>query len=126
VIHPSHPIAEGLPPNFDVPQSEMYGEPFDIPTFEELICCRGTKEGKYFAAGARFIVAVAAFSFSDLDTKLFRSTTTPMSIASSLTVSDGQGSPVPMAHLEQLAPQGTYSSVARLSSMVPTGPYQRL
>jgi trehalose utilization protein len=31
VVNPSHPIATGLPPFFEVPQSEMYGEPFDIP-----------------------------------------------------------------------------------------------
>jgi trehalose utilization protein len=37
VIHPSHPIAEGLPPYFEVPQSEMYGEPFDVPAPGELI-----------------------------------------------------------------------------------------
>ena len=37
VIRPSHPVAEGLPLYFEVPQSEMYGEPFDIPAPEELI-----------------------------------------------------------------------------------------
>jgi hypothetical protein len=31
VVNPSHPIAEGLPPYFEVNASEMYGEPFDIP-----------------------------------------------------------------------------------------------
>jgi trehalose utilization protein len=39
---------------------------------------------------------VAAFSSLDLDTKPFRSTTTPMSIASLPTLFDGQSSPTPM------------------------------
>jgi trehalose utilization protein len=79
VIRPSHPIAEGLPPYFEVPQPEIYGEPFDSPTPEELIFLSGSKEERYSAAAARFSVAVAAFSSLDPDMKPFRSITTPMS-----------------------------------------------
>ncbi len=32
VVKPSHPIAQGVGPYFEVPQVEMYGEHFDIPT----------------------------------------------------------------------------------------------
>ena len=67
------PIAEGLPPFFEVPQSEMYGEPFDIPVPDELIFCLGSKEVKYFAAAARSHVADVAFSFLDPAMKRFRS-----------------------------------------------------
>ncbi|MCB0091266.1 MAG: ThuA domain-containing protein, partial [Caldilineaceae bacterium] len=37
VIQPGHPIAEGLPEYIDIPQVEMYGEHFDIPTPDELV-----------------------------------------------------------------------------------------
>src|SRR5258708_15723835 len=37
VVNPSHPIAAGLPPFFEVPQSEMHGEPFHIPQPPELL-----------------------------------------------------------------------------------------
>jgi trehalose utilization protein len=54
VIHPSHPIAEGLPPYFEVPQSEMYGEPFDIPAPGELIFLSWFKGGEVFRSGCTF------------------------------------------------------------------------
>jgi trehalose utilization protein len=54
VIRPSHPIAEGLPPYFEVPQSEMYCEPFDIPTPEELIFLSWFKGGEVFRSGCTF------------------------------------------------------------------------
>ena len=31
VIEPGHPIAEGLNEYFEIPNTEMYGERFDIP-----------------------------------------------------------------------------------------------
>ena len=31
VIEQGHPIARGLPEYFEIPQTEMYGEPFDVP-----------------------------------------------------------------------------------------------
>ena len=37
VIDRSHPIADGLPEYFEFPASEMYSEPNDIPTPDELI-----------------------------------------------------------------------------------------
>lgn len=67
VIHRSHPIVKGLPVCFDIPHSEMYGEPFEIPVPDELVfiswyeggdvlrsgCCyqRGTGKIFYFAPG---------------------------------------------------------------------------
>ena len=36
-INPSHPIAKGVPENFNIPVEEMYGERFDIPTPDELL-----------------------------------------------------------------------------------------
>jgi trehalose utilization protein len=36
-VLPSHPIAQGIGEFFEIPAEEMYGEPFDIPTPDELI-----------------------------------------------------------------------------------------
>jgi trehalose utilization protein len=67
VVNPGHPIADGLPPHFDIPREEMYGEFFDIPAPDELVmiswfaggnvfrsCCTWTRgKGKvvYFQPG---------------------------------------------------------------------------
>ena len=37
VVNPAHPIAKGLPQYFEIPQTEMYGEYFNIPQPDELI-----------------------------------------------------------------------------------------
>jgi len=54
VVNPSHPIAEGLPPYFEVPQSEMYGEPFDIPAPDELVFLSWFSGGEVFRSGCTF------------------------------------------------------------------------
>ncbi|MGZ9724249.1 ThuA domain-containing protein [Rhizobium miluonense] len=54
VINPSHPIAEGLPPYFEVEASEMYGEPFDIPQPDELIFISWYSGGEVFRSGCTF------------------------------------------------------------------------
>ncbi len=65
VIDRSHPIVQGLPMYFDIPHSEMYGEPFEIPVPEELVfiswfaggdvlrsgCCYHRGAGKVFYFG---------------------------------------------------------------------------
>lgn len=51
---PSHPIAEGIPPYFEVPQSEMYGEPFDIPEPDEQIFISWYEGGEVFRSGCTF------------------------------------------------------------------------
>ena len=37
VIEHGHPITRGLPEYFEIPQTEMYGEPFDVPTPDTLV-----------------------------------------------------------------------------------------
>lgn len=54
VIAPSHPIAEGLDPYFEVPASEMYGEPFDIPEPDELVFASWFSGGELFRSGCTF------------------------------------------------------------------------
>jgi trehalose utilization protein len=52
VTCPSHPIARGLPPYFEIPAEEMYGEPFGIPTPDELIFISWFTGGEVFRSGA--------------------------------------------------------------------------
>ncbi|MCB9156141.1 MAG: ThuA domain-containing protein [Caldilineaceae bacterium] len=54
VIQPGHPIAEGLPEYIDIPQVEMYGEHFDIPTPDELVFVSWFKGGEVFRSGCCF------------------------------------------------------------------------
>ncbi|MBY5704248.1 trehalose utilization protein ThuA [Rhizobium leguminosarum] len=54
VVNPSHPIAEGLPPYFEVNASEMYGEPFDIPQPDELVFISWYSGGEVFRSGCTF------------------------------------------------------------------------
>lgn len=48
IIDPGHPIADGLPPVFEIPREEMYGEFFDIPAPDELVML------SWFAGGNLF------------------------------------------------------------------------
>ena len=51
VIDPSHPITEGLPEYFELPQAEMYGERFDIPQPDELVFISWFQGGEVFRSG---------------------------------------------------------------------------
>ncbi len=54
VIAPQHPIAKGLPPHFEIPHEEMYGERFDIPAPDELVLLSWFKSGEVFRSGCCF------------------------------------------------------------------------
>ncbi|HUT31483.1 MAG TPA: ThuA domain-containing protein [Sedimentisphaerales bacterium] len=49
---PDHPIAQGIPAEFTIPQTEMYGEPFHVPRADEVIFEERWEDGKWFRAGA--------------------------------------------------------------------------
>jgi trehalose utilization protein len=51
-IMPTHPIAQGLPEHFELASEEMYGEPFGIPTPDELIFLSWFSGGEVFRSGA--------------------------------------------------------------------------
>ena len=53
-IRPGHPITEGVPPVFTIPQQEMYGEFFDIPQPDELIFISSFAGGEVFRSGCCF------------------------------------------------------------------------
>jgi trehalose utilization protein len=52
VVDPGHPIAAGLGDGFEVPQEEMYGEPFGIPAPDELVFISWFVGGEVFRSGA--------------------------------------------------------------------------
>lgn len=51
-VLPSHPIARGIGEYFELPREEMYGEPFGIPTPDELIFISWFTGGEVFRSGA--------------------------------------------------------------------------
>ena len=48
---PQHPIAAGLPSTFDVPQTEMYDEPFHVPPPDEVVLEETWDRGEWFRSG---------------------------------------------------------------------------
>ncbi len=54
VVEPGHPIADGLPPFFEVPHAEMYGERFDIPAPESVVFISWFAGGNVFRSGCCF------------------------------------------------------------------------
>ena len=53
-IAPTHPIAQGVPACIDIPEEEMYGEPFDIPRPDDIIFLGWFESGHVFRSGATF------------------------------------------------------------------------
>jgi trehalose utilization protein len=51
IVAPGHPITEGLDEYFEIPQTEMYGEPFDIPQPDELVFISWFQGGEVFRSG---------------------------------------------------------------------------
>ena len=55
IVDPSHPIVEGIEGEFfELPQTEMYGEFFDIPTPDELLLISWFEGGEVFRSGCVF------------------------------------------------------------------------
>lgn len=53
-VVPSHPIAQGVPEQFELPMEEMYGEPFDIPTPDEVVFMGWFAGGEVFRSGVTY------------------------------------------------------------------------
>ncbi len=51
VIDPAHAICAGLGPYLELPASEMYGEPFDVPRPDELVLISWFQGGDVFRSG---------------------------------------------------------------------------
>lgn len=54
VAEPGHPIVEGLGDYIEVPQAEMYGEPFYIPTPESVVFISWFQGGEVFRSGCTY------------------------------------------------------------------------
>jgi trehalose utilization protein len=52
VVNPAHPIARGLGPYIELPNTEMYGEVFDVPAPDELVFVSWFEGGEVFRSGA--------------------------------------------------------------------------
>ncbi len=53
-LRPDHPIAQGIPENFELPAEEMYGERFGIPDPDELVFLSWFQGGDVFRSGCCF------------------------------------------------------------------------
>ncbi|WP_424005190.1 ThuA domain-containing protein (plasmid) [Haloarcula salina] len=51
VVDPGHPIADGLPESFEVPETEMYGEPYDVPEPDQTVFVSWFEGGEVFRSG---------------------------------------------------------------------------
>ena len=51
VVNPVHPITQGLGPYIELPHTEMYGEPFDIPTPDKVVFISWFAGGEVFRSG---------------------------------------------------------------------------
>ena len=49
---PEHPIAHGIPPEFTIPQTEMYNEPFHVPAPDLVIFEERWQAGEWFRSGS--------------------------------------------------------------------------
>lgn len=54
VVAPNHRIARGLGPAIDIPQSEMYGEPFVVPEPLETVFISWFQGGEVFRSGLTY------------------------------------------------------------------------
>lgn len=53
-VNPAHPIAQGIPPHFEILSEECYGEPFSIPEPDELVFLGWYNTGEVFRSGCCF------------------------------------------------------------------------
>ena len=51
VCNPGHPIAQGIDRQFEIPNEEMYGEPFAIPNPDEVVFLSWFEGGEVFRSG---------------------------------------------------------------------------
>lgn len=52
VLKPEHPIARGLSASFEIPQTEMYADPFHVPDADEVLFEESWAAGERFRSGS--------------------------------------------------------------------------
>jgi trehalose utilization protein len=75
VCQPGHPIVQGLGRSFELPKSEMYGEPFAIPPPEEQIFLSWFEGGEAFRSGCTWRRGAGKIFYFSPATRSTRSTT---------------------------------------------------
>ena len=50
-VNPTHPIAQGIPESFELPEEEMYGEYFDIPKPDDMVFLSWFAGGEVLRSG---------------------------------------------------------------------------
>jgi trehalose utilization protein len=53
---PEHPIAKGLPAQWDIPKTEMYDEPFHVPAPDAVVFEERWDKGERFRSGCTWNV----------------------------------------------------------------------
>jgi trehalose utilization protein len=56
VLRPDHPIMAGLPAAFEIPQTEMYDEPFQVPEPDVVLFEERWDKGERFRGGCLWAV----------------------------------------------------------------------
>lgn len=51
-LRKDHPIADGIPDRFQIPETEMYDEPFHVPEPDEIIFEERWETGEWFRSGS--------------------------------------------------------------------------
>lgn len=51
VVDPGHPITDGLDESFEIPSTEMYGEPYDVPEPDRTVFTSWFEGGEVFRSG---------------------------------------------------------------------------
>lgn len=103
-IDPAHPIAAGVPNPLVIPEHETYGEPFGIPTPDELVFISSFTGGEVFRGGCcyrRGKGRVFYFSPGDQKYPVFRHEGVLRVLANAVlwaTPPDGAGEPLRNAH----------------------------
>ncbi|MGF1475858.1 MAG: ThuA domain-containing protein [Geminicoccaceae bacterium] len=54
VVNPSHPIVQGVGPYIELPNTEMYGEPFSVPEPTETVFISWFEGGEVFRSGLTY------------------------------------------------------------------------
>ncbi|MCJ8331321.1 MAG: ThuA domain-containing protein [Lentisphaeria bacterium] len=54
VCNPAHPITQGIDKYFEIPHTEMYGEPFGVPAADEQIFISWFEGGEVFRSGLTY------------------------------------------------------------------------
>jgi trehalose utilization protein len=52
ILKPKHPIVKGIPAQFEIPQTEIYDEPFHVPEPDEVILEERWATGEWFRSGS--------------------------------------------------------------------------